>query len=603
MCGLVAILSPGRSPDATLLKTMEQDLFHRGPDSGAVLTGSSWGLAFRRLAIIDPLSASNQPMTSPSAGIALVFNGEIYNYRELRTELTAMGTRFRTSGDTEVILEGFRRWGTDVFRRLEGMFALVLIDEPAGKAYAARDPFGIKPLYMRRTRSNTAFASEMRPLRRLGGLTVDPIALAEQLTYTWAAGRLSNVREIERLPGGTWTEIDLATGALREHRFADPLALPEDGRRDLTPEACYEAVRNSLRQHLVSDVGYTLQLSGGVDSSVIAALARLENGSRLRSFGVRLEDPRYDESVYRDMVVQRYDLEHHEVLISGKDFADALPAAVDAMEGPVPHGGCVMLFLLCREVARYSKVVLTGEGADELFGGYQRYENWRKLARQEQIARLFGPIRPPALPGLLGARQFHRHDAAALATVYQNLDALQSLFPDLLPVAPGAREKASARFDDFRERLLAVDQVAYLESLLVRQDKMSMASSVEARVPFVHWPLARTISRLPLDQRIPGGVTKPILKDLADQLLPRELVHRRKIGLRLPYDVWLADDSRLGRYLPLLTDPDSRLAAYGDGKRLQRVVEDFRRGKRETDGLPRMFQLVNTELWLRSVTI
>lgn len=598
MCGLAAIFRAGHDVPPALLESMALDMHHRGPDSGGTLAQPGWGLAFRRLAILDPQSGADQPMQSADGQRTLVFNGEIYNFAQLRRDLVAAGVSLRTRGDTEVILEGYRLWGEGILERLEGMYAFVLVDQQAGIALAARDPLGIKPLYLLKQNGRIAVASEMRPLYRLVRPEPDLRAVAELLTFNWAAGRLSNVREIERLPGGTLLRIDLNDGTLTERRFCDPLdtLLPDDS---TTPGMVSAALERSVRAHLASDVGYTIQLSGGVDSSIVAALAQQATPAPIRSFGVQLSDPRFDEGPYRRQVAERYGLDHREVLLSGQDFADALPRAIAHMEGPVPHGGCVMLMLLCDEIRRHGKVVLTGEGADEAFGGYIRYAWWRRLAWQERLGRMLPAPFWPAMQPFLGIRRLHGLDAAVYGGVTQSFRALHTLFPDLVPPAPGYREAQSRRFRDFRDRLLAVDQTAYLESLLVRQDKMSMAASVEARVPFVHMPFWRVSNSLPRALRVPGGTTKPVLKSFAANLLPHDLVYRRKVGLRLPYEQWLADDATLGRYLAHLTDTDCRLAAFGDRTALKKAVDGFRKG--DPTHRANMFVLINTELWLRDI--
>ena len=558
-------------------------------------------LVFRRLAILDPGSQADQPMSDASGRCSLVFNGEIYNYRALRLALEQEGVCLRTSGDTEVVLKGYLHWGEDVLDRLEGMFAFCLVDRERGVALAARDPLGIKPLYMMHAGTTVAFASEMRSLFRLHQPQVDEEALAELITFGWAAGRLSNCRGIERLPGGTLVTVPLAGGTPSERRFCDPLETlrpdPELGRAD-AEERVHAALEESVKAHLASDVGYAVQLSGGVDSSLVAALAQEETSGRLSSFAVSLGDHPYDEGRYRDMVVQRYGLDHHEVAISAEDYARALPRAVRHMEGPLPHGGCVTLMLLCERIRKHTKVVLTGEGADEMFGGYQRYAVWNKTRWQERLARLLPTRFLPALWPVAGMRRLGGRDAAAYASVYHDFQAVQEVFPGLVP-KPGAREAASRRFSDFCDRLFAVDQAAYLESLLVRQDKMSMAASVEARVPFVHMPLLHFVNSLPHALRAPGGDTKPLLKRIAERHLPHELIHRRKIGLWLPYEEWFADTNGAGEYLDDLTGPDSRLAAYAEKGKLTALVDTCRAGARSA-GLV-LERLVGVELWLRSL--
>lgn len=602
MCGFVALIGPASQVPQAQLERMGEDIAHRGPDSSGTVVERGSAVVFRRLSILDVRAVADQPMRDTTGRYTIVFNGEIYNYRQLRSELEAQGAGFRTTGDTEVLLNGFAAWGPGLLDRIEGMYAFVIVDHEARLAYAARDPYGIKPLYMRRIDGGVAFASEVRPLRRLGPTGPDPAALCELLTFRFAAGRLSNFENIDRIPGGTVVTAGLDDGSVRESRHCDVLDLlagGEDG--GVNPDrSVADGLRQSVKAHLASDVGYALQLSGGVDSSLVAALVREQHPDvPLSTFGINLGDTVHDEKTYRDEVAARFRLDHHEVPISGHDFAEALPRSVRHMEGPTPHLGCVLLMLLCDVIAETNKVVLTGEGADEFFGGYHRYSMWRQFRGYERFANMVPSFAWPFLKRYEALRLYAGRDAAAYASVHHDYRQVIEIFPDLVP-GPGAREAASRRFRDFRERLLAVDQTAYLESLLLRQDKMAMAASVESRVPFTHLPLGRRLNGLPLDERVPGEVTKPLLKRLAERYFPREFVHRRKVGLTLPLDDWLADEKGLGRYLEALTEPSARLVAYGNRAGVRKLVEAFRGGDR---GKARaLTHLINLELWLRDAT-
>ncbi len=602
MCGFAALFQARRLFPGALLDEMARDLLHRGPDSGGRLVEPGLALVFRRLSILDPRPVSDQPMRDPSGRYILIFNGEIYNFRRLRAMLESRGVSFHTGGDTEVLLQSLITWGDEALDRLEGMFAFVLVDTVVGTVLAARDPFGIKPLYLARQGDLVAFASEMRPLTRLVGAEPDPAALAELLVFRFAAGRLSNLKRIERVPGGHVVRLSLRDGRLTERRFCDPCAelhVPDSKLDDAEAEKhAATALRGSIIDHLQSDVGFCVQLSGGVDSSLVSAWSSRELNKPVRSFGINLAPSRNDESPWRRMVVDKFSLDHHEVHLTGRDYADALPDAIKHMEGPTAHTGCVLLMLLCREIAKHNKVVLTGEGADEFFGGYKRYGQWRELMRKGLLASLVPAPLWPLLDRWRDYRRFAGRDAAIYSTVQGDYLATQESFAGLIPAA-GARGQVVNEFHDFRSRLFAVDQNCYLDSLLLRQDKLAMASSLEARVPFVHLPLGRVLNRIPHDLRAPGGETKPLLKKIAAHELPHDLVYRRKIGLTIPSNDWLTDDTALGRYLPLLTDADSRLAAFGDRARLRRAVESFRKGVRNR--LPPLDHLVGLELWLRSL--
>ncbi len=603
MCGFAAFFELDRTFSPGLLDGADDDLFHRGPDSGHRYETPGAAMVFRRLAILDPESRSDQPFRDRSGRYVLVFNGEIYNFKSLARELEGHGVVLKTKGDTEVIAEGFAHWGEALFDKLEGMFALVVFDTETKRVTAARDPLGIKPLYLARAGNLFAAASEMRPLRRLIGKTqVDPAALAELLVFRFAAGNLSNLRGIEMLTPGTVATFSLTEGSYKERRFADLLdTLHADPAIDHKHalELSEDVLVRSLHDHLQSDVGFSIQLSGGVDSSLVLALASEKIGRRLDSYSIRLEDPRVDESRFRAPVVERYQPNHLEVDLDGRAFADALPRANHYMEGPTPHLGCVMLMLLCEKIQARHKVVLTGEGADEFFGGYDRYRQWRTLARHGMIGKLVPKALWPLIPRYSYLRRFSYFDAPLIASVLVDLPALFELFPGLIP-SPGARGKAASRFSDFRDRMLAVDQTAYLGSLLMRQDKMAMAASVEARVPFAHMPLARALNRVPNPIRIPGGETKPLLKTIARKWLPTDVVDRRKVGLTLPIADWLQDDAGLGRYVSYLAEPDCRLASYAEPGALSGLVNSFRAEPNSVNAAL-LTHLVNVELWLRTL--
>ena len=604
MCGFAALFDPGRTFEPALLAGIEQDLYHRGPDSGGQRSWPGAAVVFRRLAIIDTRAVSDQPMDSADGRQTIVFNGEIYNFRDIRRALQADGVQLRTDGDTEVILEGYRRWGKGIVERLEGMYAFVIVDHAKGEAFAARDPLGIKPLYLLRHGSLVGLASEMRPFARLVPPEPDPAALSELLIFGWAAGSLSNLKHIERVPGGTALTIPLNGGEPRRQRFLDPLDTfqPDESiTASQALEMAEAAVEASIKAHLMSDVGYAIELSGGVDSSLVAALGTRDAKQPIASFSINLGAYEHDEKPYRDMVAARYPIDHREISMTGRDFADSLPRAVRHIEGPSQHAGCVLIMRLCDEIRKTTKVVLTGEGADEFFGGYERYQTWPRAAQRERLANLLPRQMWPNRWPFMGLRKMAGRDAAVHAASYGDPSELEALFPDLVP-GPGARDAASARFGSLIERNFAVDQTAYLESLLMRQDKASMAASVEARVPFTHLPLARVMNKIPARLKAPGSETKPILKDIAEKYLPRELVRRRKIGLWLPLDEWLVDRDGLGRYLDDLVSPSGRLRTRGDPAAIDRAVARFRAGGPNRRSLMRpLMRMVNLEVWMRGL--
>lgn len=603
MCGFAAMFDPGRLFVPTLLAAMAADLHHRGPDSGATRAAAGMALVARRLAILDPTPAADQPMSDAAGQYTLVFNGCIYNFRRLRAELEQRGVAFRTDSDTEVLLQGYITWGEGVLDRLEGMYAFVIVDRRRGVAFAARDVLGIKPLYMVRHGTLTAFASEMRPLRRLVGSEPDPDALGELLLLRFAAGTRSNLKGIDRVSGGVSVTVPLAGGAPVTRRFASVLDTfrPNETLDESTAvEICDSALRQSVSDHLASDVGYAVQLSGGLDSALLLACAGMSEGRRLQTFAVNLGNTPHDERSWRNMIVERLHPEHHELTFTGRDFADAMPRMVHHMEGPDGHGSSTLLMLLCDEVAKTTKVVLTGEGADELFGGYSRYSEWRQAASTYRRTRMV----PAFVWPFMGRRRAARHHASYDPSIYVGLLhdylCLVDVFPGLV-FSAGARSEAADRFSEYRERMFAVDQTVYLESLLLRQDRAAMAASVEARVPFAHMPLAAVVNSVPVRLRAPGGKTKPILKRIAEKWFPGDFVHRPKMGMTLPLDAWLSDPAATGRYLDLLLEPGSRVGTWADRSALTALVEQYLGG---ASVLARpLTYLTSVELWLRSLEV
>ena len=604
MCGFAAFFEAGRNFDKAFVTAVDRDLYHRGPDSGGLDDRTGQALIFRRLAIMDPLPQSDQPMQAEDGQATLMFNGEIYNHLDLRRELEAQGAIFKTHSDTETVLQGFLHWGTGLLDRLEGMFACVFVDYQKQSVIAARDPYGIKPLYMARNGNAIGFSSESRPLRRFVGSKIDLTALSELLLFGFAANNLSNFRNIDLIPAGGFVTYQLQNGAHQTQRYYDILSPLSGEKWQGNPSELEEmietGVRTSVKDHLQSDVGYALQLSGGIDSSLVTAIASEFSDQPLRTFGVRLEDERNDEGPWRRMVCDRYPVIHKEVTLTGEDFGTAWSDGVTAMEGPVPHLACIMLRLLCREIAKTDKVVLTGEGADEFFGGYDRYKNWQQLDRYARFARML-----PEFLWLLARKRysalekFRRLDPSIASIFYRDYQTVAELFPDLIPNVDRPRASLLTELSDFRDRMNGADLTGYLESLLMRQDKMSMAESVEVRVPFTHRPLGSKILSIPRDIRIPGGSNKPLLKTLAEKYLPHELIHRRKVGFTLPWKDWMAKGGPLESLVSLMLEPDARLGQYGNHGKIRQLTEDFLSGK-NVAAYKTLVMLANIELWLRS---
>lgn len=595
MCGFLVAFGQTIPLHYIKLVQLGNLLHHRGPDSSQIYLENDCFMYFHRLAIQDPISRSDQPMMDVSGRFCIVFNGEIYNYKDLRTRLEQRGVILQTYGDTEILLYGLIQEGQNFLEKIEGMFSFVLWDNQEKKFLAARDPFGIKPLYYVSSQDLILFASEPRCLRLFVDDSVCPEALSELLVFRHLPSTCTPFKKVKSLLGG-----HILTGGgnrFLELVFANPVELlkahqeirnEELTKRSLIDEDFVEAnIRLAIKSHIISDVGFSLQLSGGVDSSLIASLCAIDEEYVVASFGAKIEGSDYDESFFQSLVVNQYKLNHEEVMISPELYADAFLKTIIALDSPSPHYGCVVLFLVCEQIAKKYKVTLTGEGADEMFGGYSRYlriDNYTPVST-ESLDNGDRSILPPS--------------SVIFASCYTDWSEIQHLFPSL-DFRFRERVRLASQFPDTLRQMMILDHQCYLSSLLMRQDRVSMAHGLESRVPFIHWPLAKALARIPLDKRMTGEITKPLLKKIAQRYLPMALVNRRKNGLLLPIHLWLNNEKGMGMYLSSLTESSSRLGTYCDIKCLRTLVDRHLRANNNKTGSIVM-QLLNVELWLRSL--
>jgi len=529
---------------------MSATLVHRGPDSSGEFSDEGVALAARRLSIID-LETGDQPVANENGTVHVVQNGEIYNYRELRRELERAGHSFRTQGDTEVLLHLYEEHGDRFAERLRGMFAIAIWDASHRRLLLARDRFGIKPLYYRHADNELAFASELRALPR-GEIDLD--ALEAFLAFNSIPAPLTIFREIRKLPPGhllIWED-----GRLELRRFARPAPL-EELREDEEAELVEELrsrLRDSVRAHLVSDVPVGVLLSGGVDSAFLAALAAEESSEPLRTFSIGFEERSFDELAGARLVAERYGTQHQELVLR-PDAALLLPALADAFDEPFADSSALPTYLVSQLAANDVKVALSGEGGDELFGGYYTYAADLLAERVGGLARLARPLveRMPTSSSRASfdykAKRFVR--AAHLPSLERHHGWKEIFSPELRAELTGRR----SAFDPvdilrrrYREtegadelaRLQDVDLGIYLaDDLLVKTDRASMAHSLEARVPYLDTVVTNLALALPTRHKIRGLSKKVLLRKAAAPLLPREIVHGKKRGFSIPAAAWL----------------------------------------------------------------
>jgi asparagine synthase (glutamine-hydrolysing) len=571
MCGLLAYLSTDadRVGDDTVGAVREalHCLHHRGPDDTAVWSDRRAVLGFNRLSIID-VEGSPQPLPYAGGRYRILFNGEIYNYVELREELAAAGADLHTHGDTETIVAGYHLWGEDVVLRLRGMFAFVIWDTETGTAFGARDPFGIKPLFTARLADGgVVFSSEKKAvLELLGGSAgaggVEAASLQHYLTLQYVPEPATLHRGIRRIESGTcFTVVDgeLATRRYFTPRFT-PRPVPHGAEQELYDRIA-AALDESVAKHMRADVTVGSFLSSGIDSTAIAALAKRYNPDLL-TFTVGFERESTSEVDIAAESAATLGVKHHPVVITAEDFAQAIPEVVWYLDDPVADPALVPLYFVAREARKHVKVVLSGEGADELFGGYTIYREPLSLAWADRVPRpgrrAMGAVSRLLPEGVRGKDLLRRASIPLEERYYGNArnfsaaelaDVLRDHDPDLSHVRVTEelyRQTRAAGYDDVTA-MQYVDLFTWLRGdILVKADKMTMANSLELRVPFLDaevFDLART---LPLDQRVPRGsgnakgATKYALRRAMEQIVPEPILHRRKLGFPVPTADFLA---------------------------------------------------------------
>jgi asparagine synthase (glutamine-hydrolysing) len=618
MCGIAGFILREGLPDAEpRLRAMSDSVRHRGPDGEGFFraaianSGFTVGLAHRRLAIID-LATGEQPMSHDGAGVTLVFNGEIYNFDLLRRELEGRGHRFRTRSDTEVLLNAYVEWGPDCVRRLRGMFAFALWDKPRGRLMLARDHFGKKPLYIYQDGDKLLFGSEVKALLAFGDVatSLDRASIADYLVYRYVPGPHTLFAGIRKLMPGSYALWQ--DGRLSETRYYSPPygAEPEAGAPIGDPLAAFEeTLDTAVRIRMVSDVPYGAFLSGGLDSSAIVALMTRHSSQPVNTFSVGFREARYSELPYARMIAQQFRTRHTELVVSADDLMQHLPTLIHHGDAPVAEASNIPIYLISKEAARSVKMVLTGEGSDELLGGYPKHsaERFAALYRSLVPAALHRLVIEPLvrllpydfrrvkimmatvgigdagerLPRWLGALTFAERDRLLAASTARRA-------VDPLPFAASPRRSTL-------ERTLYFDQTSWLpDNLLERGDRITMAASIEARMPFMDTELAALAARLPNQWRIRGFVQKYILRRLMRDRLPREILDRPKVGFRVPINEWFRGPMR-GFVRDHLTGAGALANEICNRREVERVLAEHEGGRQNHEKL--IWTLVNLELF------
>jgi asparagine synthase (glutamine-hydrolysing) len=586
---------------------MSATLVHRGPDSDGSVVDGPVALAARRLAIID-LKTGDQPVANEDSTIHVVQNGELYNYRELRTGLERAGHRFRTQGDTEVLVHLYEEHGLDFARRLRGMFSIALWDAPRRRLVLVRDRFGIKPLYYRATTGELEFASELRALPR-GEIDLD--ALEAFLAFNSIPAPLTIFRETRKLPPGHLLVWE--SGASRIERFARPAPAAagelRGGDEAELIEELRARLRDSVRAHLVSDVPVGVLLSGGIDSSALAALAADESSGRLRTFSIGFEERSFDELADARLVAERYGTVHRELVLR-PDAALLLPALAEAFDEPFADSSALPTYLVSQLAAEDVKVALSGEGGDELFGGYYTYVADLLALRAGGVARVARPL-VERLPSSSARASFDYKAKRFVRAVHMPPLERHHAWKEIF--SPEARAELTGRrngFDpvdlyrtrfaetegaDLLARLQDVDLGLYLvDDLLVKTDRASMAHSLEARVPYLDPVVTNLALALPTRHRVRGFRKKVLLRKAVAPLLPNQIVRGKKRGFSIPAAAWLRGE--LEPFARETLAPETlRRQGFFRPEAVTRVLDDHVAGK---DDLSRqLWGLLAFTLW------
>jgi len=613
MCGVCGICNYGSQvkADGRTVSRMTSALTHRGPDDDGFYADGALALGMRRLSIID-LAGGAQPIANEDGSVRVISNGEIYNFRELRRELEAHGHDFATRSDTEVIVHAYEEWGLGAFARLNGMFASALWDASERTLVLARDPFGIKPLYYWHDGSTLAFASELKALFCHPGVrrAVDFRGLSAFLTLTFVPSPRTAFEHVSKLlPGHLLT---CNRHGLRVEAFHRSIPAPFDESEETLVERLQDVMARAIERQMVADVPVGVMLSGGIDSAMVATIMSQVSSAPIQSFTVGFSDDfSKNELEPARWTADRLGATHHEIVISSDEFLEVLPQSVWHLEEPIATTAAFAFYRVCQLARQYVKVVLTGQGADEPFGGYPRYlgesYGWVYRGLPPFLRRgLLAPLieRLPRNERLKrAARSLATSDEVErLAKVYAVLD--EDLQRELLRNDSSANSdvaSAITRWHPDAERLDPVGKMMYVDArfsladnLLLLADKLSMAVSLETRVPFLDLELMEVAESIPSSMKIRHGKQKVILKRAMAKWLPDEVLRRKKIGFNTPVDGWFR--GKINSVVKdQLLDEGSACRTYFRPEVVARMIREHEAGRNDHKRI--LFSLLTFELW------
>jgi len=624
MCGICGKMNfdQGSSVDPVLIRAMLDTIRHRGPDDEGLYVASRVGLGHRRLAIID-LSTGHQPLSNEDGTVWIVFNGEIYNFKELRTFLLSKGHVFKTQTDTEVIVHLYEELGPECLQKLRGMFAFAIWDENAKTLFLARDRVGIKPLYYCLTDQFVVFASEIKAI--LADPSVNREVAAEMidrfLTFLYVPGEETLLKGIKKLAPGHYLLVRDGKAEAKQYwdlRFSKPFTSPsvKDAEGDLL-----NLLAEAVEMHMIADVPIGVLLSGGVDSTAVLSFAAERTDKEVSSYTVGFSAPGVaDERPYARLAAETFGTQHYEMTISPADFAAFMPQYVWHMEEPVCEPPAIALYYVSKLASKHVKVLLSGEGGDEAFAGYSNYRNLLWLERVKSglsplagsIAqglsftnsifhspriREYGSLMNAKFPAYYFSRTSnpYRYAGNGLRNLY-SADFARSIDREST-LEPVRRHQAHVRGENTLDAMLYIDTKTWLpDDLLVKADKMTMANSVELRVPLLDHKILEFAAALPSNLKVRGFTTKYLAKKVLRSRVPGRILDRPKAGFPVPYEGWLRKELR-GWVRDILLDRRTTNRGYFDTSTLERWLSA---SEDQGGNFKEIFSLATLELWHRS---
>jgi asparagine synthase (glutamine-hydrolysing) len=619
MCGICGkvYFSKQRRVERNIIEKMNESIFHRGPDEGSIHIDENFGFGHRRLSIID-LNTGKQPISNEDEKIWIIFNGEIYNFQDLRNDLRKKGHIFKTKSDTEVILHLYEEMGVQCLSKLRGMFAFAIFDKRNNSLFIARDRVGIKPLYYSITPESLVFASELKALLFEPKLdkSVNNSAIIKFLSYTYTPGPDTVFKKIHKLQPGHYITLTGDNLVIKQYWDIDKSYAQNNENEKNLKERLENLLKDTIKLHMISDVPVGFLLSGGIDSTTTLSLYADNQTADIKTFTIGFESNEFnDERVFARKAAQQYGVDHYETTFNDKEFFDFLPKYIWHMEEPIFEPPAVSLYYVSKMARDHVKVLISGEGGDEAFAGYQTYRNLVWLERiksilgplNSQSIKLFSFLTFPKFKKYISLMKFDFPDYYFSRSTNPNhpfIKIQNEIFSSNIKNDIEVKLKAQP-FYNYAQKLALqskLKQMLYIDTktwlpdrLLTKADKITMANSLELRVPFLDHKVLEFAAKLPDNQKLKGIKTKYILKQIAAKRISKEIINRKKEGFPTPYNLWLKQQK--DTVLDILYDPKTVNRGYFNYNSLEKFI--IRPWLKNNDNSEEMFNLLTLELWHR----